>query len=66
MHQIKSHLFLQHPKKKFFTFLVLDLLFFFSCSCLSCICLLASAMSLMIIPPINLVIPKYYYGYNHI
>ena len=63
---INDYLFLQHPKKKFLTFLALDLLFFFSRSCLSCICLRASTISLIISPQSNLVIPKYYFEKHHI
>ena len=50
-----AYLFLQHPKKKFLIFLLLDLLFAFFCSSISCMCLLAS------VPQSNLVIPKYYF-----
>ncbi len=53
-----SYLFLQHPKKKFFTFLVFEFLFFSSLLFLSCIFFLASTMLSMIITS-NFGMPKY-------
>ena len=60
-----NYLFLQHPKKKFLTFLVLERLSCSFFSSISCIFLLASAILDMIFTS-NLVIPKYNFIYHNI